>query len=48
MLAIDFQGKKRIFIINKTTREIIRDIFYKKRLMQAFKNIFIVTQILNK
>ena len=26
MLAIDFPGKKRIFIMNKTTSEIIRDI----------------------
>ena len=27
MLAIDFPGKKRIFMMNKTTSEIIRDIF---------------------
>ena len=24
-ISIDFPGKKRIFMINKTTREIIRD-----------------------
>ena len=29
MQAIDFPGKKRIFMMNKTTSEIIRDIFLK-------------------
>ena len=27
LLAIDFPGKKRIFMMNKTMSEIIRDIF---------------------
>ena len=29
MQAMDFPGKKRIFMMNKTTSEIIRDIFLK-------------------
>ena len=30
MLAIDFPGKKRIFKMNSTTREMISDIFFNK------------------
>ena len=37
MLAIDFPGKKRTFIMNSTTREMINDIFFNKKFKQAFK-----------
>ena len=42
MLAIDFPGKKRIFIMNSTAREMISDIFFLTNniIKQAFKNIF--------
>ena len=44
MLAIDFPGKKRIFIMNSTTREMISNIFFNKQFKQVFKNIFFYLQ----
>ena len=37
MLAIDFPGKKRIFMLNNTTREMIADIFKKNGLSKLTK-----------
>ena len=45
MLAIDFPGKKRIFITNSTTREMISDIFFNKLFKQAFNFFLIFRQI---
>ena len=41
-LAIDFPGKKRIFIMNNTTREMIRDIFLTNSLSKLSKYFFFI------